>query len=110
MKMIQVLQDNVQAIVKVMVEKALDGDTAAAGLCLARVVPTLKAQSERVQFEFDANAPLAEQVAAVLQAIANGEVSTDVGKQIIEAIGGLAAIKQIDELEIRLTALEGRGR
>jgi hypothetical protein len=35
-------------------------------------------------------------------------VSADVGKQIIEAIGSLSSIRQIDELEERLSALEGR--
>lgn len=66
------MMDDAHAIVKVMVEKALDGGSSAAGLILARVAPALKAQAERVQFDFDAKAPLACQVEQVLQAVAAG--------------------------------------
>jgi uncharacterized protein YjbK len=61
-----------------------------------------------VEFDFDAKATATEQAEAVLQGIADGLVSADVGKQIIEAIGSLSSIRQIDELEERLSALEGR--
>lgn len=108
MRLNQALLNDAHAILKVVIANALDGDTAAAALALSKVMPSMKAQAERVQFNFDSNAPLAEQVAAVLQAIADGEVSADVGKQIIEAIGALGAMRQIDELEARLAALEGR--
>lgn len=87
---------------------AREGDLQACGLILARVAPALKSESERVQFDFDATAPLTAQVEAVLQAIANGEVSVDVGKQIIDAISSLGAIKQYDELEARIRELEER--
>lgn len=104
----QAMLDRVQEVIDVVIENALGGDTSSASLLLSRVMPAMRAQAERVEFDFDANAPLAEQVASVLQAIADGKVSVDIGKQIIEAIGALGAVKQIDELEERLSALEGR--
>lgn len=107
-KLNQKLLSDAQGIVDKMIAQALEGDSHAASLILARVMPALRAQSERVEFDFDSKAPLTDQVSAVLQAIADGEVSADVGKQIIEAIGSLGAVKQIDELEARLAALEGR--
>ena len=49
---------------------------------------------------------MTEQAQSVLQAIADGNVAPDVGKQIIEAINALNGIRQIDELEQRINALE----
>ena len=65
-----------------------------------------RAQTERVEFDFDASASVTEQAEAVLQAIADGKVAPDVGKQILDGISTLYGIKQIAELEARLQALE----
>jgi len=108
MQVAQRMFDDANGIVDAMVEKALEGDTGAAGLILSRVLPALRSQSERVNFEFDASAPVARQVEQVLAAIASGAVAPDVGKQIIEAIGALSAIRATEELEARLAALEAR--
>ncbi len=104
----EALLDDAQEIVRVVIDKALDGDVQAAGLVLARVAPVLRSQAERVSFALDAKAPLAEQVEAVLQAVSEGKVAPDVGKQIIETVGALGAIRQVDAFEARLAALEGR--
>lgn len=108
MKIAERMFDDAGGIVDAMVERALSGDTGAAGLILSRVLPALRAQSERVSFEFDATAPVARQVEQVLAAIAAGDVAPDVGKQIVEAIGALSAIRATEELEARLAALEAR--
>lgn len=104
----QALAKDAEEIVKVVTAAARSGDLQACGLILARVAPALKSESERVQFDFDATAPLTEQVQSVLQAIADGNVSVDVGKQIIEAIASLGAIRQYDDLEARIRELEER--
>lgn len=102
----QALMDDAPKIARVVIDAALAGDVQAAGLVLSRVAPALRAQTERVEFDFDATAPVAQQVEQVLQAIADGKVAPDVGKQIIEAIGALSAVRAVDELEKRLQALE----
>lgn len=95
-----------QKVLDVVIEKAKEGDMQAAALILGRTTPTLKANSEKVSFDFDATAPMVEQVQVVLQSIADGEVSADIGKQIIESIGALDAMRQMEELKQRLDALE----
>jgi hypothetical protein len=105
-KLMQRMLDNADGIVDAIVAKALDGDTGAASLIISRVLPALKAQSERVQFEFDAAAPVSQQVEAVLTGIAAGAVAPDVGKQIIDAIGALSQVRATEELEARIIALE----
>ena len=102
----QALMDDAPKVARVVIDAALAGDVQAAGLVLSRVAPALRAQTERVEFDFDASASVTEQAEAVLQAIADGKVAPDVGKQILDGISTLYGIKQIAELEARLQALE----
>ena len=90
------LLDDAHAVARVVIDAALAGDVHAASLVLSRVAPTLKAQTETVNFDFDAKASMSVQVDQVLQAIADGQVSPDIGKQVIDIIGAAAGIKQID--------------
>lgn len=105
----QMLAD-AEAIVSALVERALEGEVGAASLILARVLPALRSQAEKVTFDFDPQASVATQVEQVLAAIAGGVVAPDVGRQIIEAVGALAAIRATEELEVRLRALEQERR
>lgn len=107
-KVTQALMDDAPKVARVVIDAALAGDVQAAGLVLSRVAPALRAQTERVEFDFDASASVTEQAEAVLQAIADGKVAPDVGKQILDGISTLYGIKQIAELETRLQALEDK--
>lgn len=107
MKINQALLDDAQKVVAVVIRNALEGDMQAASLILSRVTPALKLQAEKVNFDFDPKATMTEQVEAILLAISNGAVSPDTGKQIIDTISALAGIKQLDELERRISQLEG---
>jgi hypothetical protein len=92
----------------VVIDAALAGDIQAAGLVLARIAPVLKAQAEKVQFEFNAEGSLVDQVRQVLQGVADGAVPPDVAHQIIGTIGSLSGIKMVEQLEARLDRLEGK--
>lgn len=107
-KLAQRMLADAESIVSVLIEKALEGDTGAASLILSRVLPSLRSQAEKVSFDFDPTAPVARQVEQVLAAVADAAVAPDVGKQIIEAIGALSAIRATEELEVRLAALEAK--
>jgi hypothetical protein len=100
--------DDGVAIAKVVVAAALEGDLQACAIALSRIAPALRSQTERVQFEFDADASQTQQIAQVLAAIAAGTVAPDVGKQIIDALGTLSAARATEELEARLAALEAK--
>lgn len=104
----QALADDAPAVARVVIDAALEGDMQAASLVLARVAPALRPQGQMVCFDFDSSAPVARQVEQVLAAIAGGEVSPDVGKQIIDAIGALSQIRAVEELEQRIIELEAR--
>lgn len=102
----QQMLDEMRNIVAVLVGKALEGDTNAASIVLSKVMPSIKAQAEKVNFEFDAAAPISEQVAQVLDAIAAGAVAPDVGRLITESIKALSDVRATEELEARIAALE----
>ncbi len=101
----EMLQE-MRGIVAVLVGKALEGDTNAASIVLAKILPSVKAQAEKVEFDFDSTAPISEQVAQVLDAIAAGAVAPDVGRLIIDSIKSLSDIRATEELSARIEALE----
>jgi len=81
-------------------------DMSAAGMLLARLEAPLRPTAPLVQFDFDSSAPLAQQVESVLQAMADGKLPPDVANHIIDGINRLAGVRQFDELEARIKALE----
>ncbi|WP_333830520.1 hypothetical protein [Pararhodobacter sp.] len=107
-EMAKLLQDNVGGVMEKQIEKALEGDSAAAQLVLSRVVAPLKASGERVRFSFDPTLPLSEQLAQVAVAVASGDVPPDVGQQISAMLSNLANVRTTEELEQRLTLLEAK--
>lgn len=96
------------AVLDAMLEKAKDGDPGAAALILSRILPALRSESQKVQFDLDPTLPLTSQVEQVLAAIAGGQIAPDVGRQIIEAISALGNLRVVEDLESRLTILEGK--
>lgn len=107
-KLTQRMLADADGIVGAMIEKALEGDTGAASLVLGRVLPMVRPQVEKVQFPFDPSLPIAQQIEAVLAAIAAGAVAPDVGKLIVDAIGTLSSARAVEELEERIITLEAK--
>jgi hypothetical protein len=107
--LIQSLADEAPAIIAALIEKAKAGDTAAAGLLIARVIPALRPRAEPVSFELDTqNKSLTQQGQQVLQAMADGDLDPDTSKMVLDAISSFAGLRQVDDLAARLDALEGR--
>ena len=102
------LNDGSVEVAKKVLEAAQAGDMQAAGLVLARVSPTLRAQSEKVEFDLDPSLPLSEQLAQVAVAVASGQVSPDTGQQISAMLSNLASVRSSENLEERIIALESR--
>lgn len=107
-KVAQALADDAPAVARVVIEAALEGDMQAASLVLSRIAPTLRSQSQTVTFNFDPTASISRQVEAILAAVSTGDVPPDVGKQIIDSVQALSAIRTVEELEQRIIELEAR--
>lgn len=100
--------DEAGAVIDVMLQKALEGDSGAAAVVINRVIPVLRPQQEVVEFTLNADAPVSKQVEQVLAAIAQGLVAPDVGKKIVEVVQSLAQTRAVEDLEQRIIALEER--
>lgn len=68
--------------------------------------PDVKAVAPCVKFEFDAKADKSDQAIQIMDAVSNSEISPDVGVNLINALGSIIKIKEADEFENRLKALE----
>lgn len=106
-KMRESLSADVPAILAGLVTSAKAGDVQAARLILERVLPPLKAV-EQTQAMSLPNGTLTEQGRAVLASVAAGELAPGQGSQLITAIGSLARVIEIDDLNTRLTKLENQ--
>ena len=95
----------VPELLNAMMARALDGDVGAARLLLERTIPPLKAM-EQVQALTLSDGTLTEQGHAVLRSVANGVLAPSQGAALLGAIGTLARVTEIDELESRIAALE----
>ena len=105
---VQEFEKEGSAIARVVIDKALAGDISAANLALQRISPPLKTRAEEVKFELDSKAPLTDQARQILAAVALGEVDPDTGQVLINCISAFAGLRQVDDLEARLRALEGK--
>lgn len=94
-------------IVKRIVEAAKNGDLAAASLILSRCLPPLRAQSEPVEIPALENASsLSDKAAAIIAAVANGQITTDQAHDLLSALGAVARIAEVQDLSDRIAALE----
>ena len=96
---------HVPTIIERLTAAALAGDVGAARLLLERVIPPLKAAEVAVPLALP-DGTLTEQGRAVLGAVAAGRIAPGQGAALLAAIGTLARVVEVDELERRIAALE----
>ena len=94
-------------IITQLVTKAKAGDAQAARLLLERVLPALKPIEQAVALSLPDGEGITGQGRAIVQAVADGTLAPGQGAQLLAGLGSLARIVEIDELERRITQLEG---
>ena len=97
---------DVPEILAGLVLAAKGGDVQAARLILERILPPVKAIEQAVELQLPDGGTLTAQGRAVLSAVAAGELAPGQGAQLLAAIGSLARVTEIDELNARITVLE----
>lgn len=105
-KMRESLSGDVPAILAGLVEAAKGGDVQAARLILERVLPPLKGVEQPVTLSLPEGGNLTAKADAVLCAAAVGELAPGQASQLISALGAMAKITEIDDLNARITVLE----
>jgi hypothetical protein len=95
------------ALLQAVMEAAKGGDMTAANLLLSRVVPTVRPVQEPVKVEMPGEA-LTDKAGAILDAVSRGELSPLDGKALLDSLGAVAKITEIDDLIKRVEVLEGK--
>jgi hypothetical protein len=94
-------------IVQKLIALALEGDVMAARLLIERAVPAMKPIELPVELSIPQDAGLADQGRAVVSALAGGLIAPGQAASILTALAGIARLVELDEIEKRLSALEG---
>jgi hypothetical protein len=95
----------VPELLAAMMARALEGDVGAARLLLERAIAPLKAAEQPQALTLPVGS-LTDQGRAVLASVAAGELAPGQGAALLGAIGTLARVASVDELEMRLKKLE----
>ena len=98
------ISEDMPEIICTLIRLAKGGDVAAAKVLIDRVCPPLKAQSLPVALPVADS--LTEQGNEVIEATMRGQISPDIGSQLLGALANQAKLVEIDELAIRVKALE----
>jgi hypothetical protein len=94
-------------IIAQLVTQAATGDVQASRLLLERVLPSLKPIEQPVALSLPYGESITAQGVAVVAAVADGTLAPGQGAALLTGLASLARIKEIDELEQRITKLEG---
>jgi hypothetical protein len=106
-KMREELKSDLPALLESTKKAALAGDMTAMRLLLERTLPPLKATAAPLVIEdLEQATTLTGKADLILAAIARGDMPPDVGASLVDALGRLAKLKELDEIERRLSALE----
>ncbi len=97
----------IPAVISQLLVQAKNGDVSASTLLMNKVLPNLKPTAEAITFDIASNDNLATIGQSIVDEIARGGISPDVGAQIITALSNQAKIEEFVTLEQRIAALEG---
>ncbi len=99
------LEPHKEALADKVVELALGGDTTALRICIDRLMPALRPVDALVEIQLS-GATLTEKAEQILGAVGAGRLSPDQGGRLLDAIAACAKIREADELDRRIRALE----
>lgn len=100
------IRGGLPGIIDAMVKQAQQGDATAARLLVDKVIPNMRPEARTVVIPHREG--LAERAAAILDAATAGHLPPDVASQLVSAVGTLAKVVEISEIESRLAQLEAR--
>lgn len=93
-------------VVTTILDAAKAGDMQACKIVLDRLLPPLKATAQSVQLALPESASPLDTARAILSATASGTLAPDIAAQLVSAVGTFCRIEEIEELRIRIAALE----
>jgi Family of unknown function (DUF5681) len=103
------LEGDLETITKVCADKAKDGDLMAVKLILDKVIPNAKERRLSLKLpQMDGAANVPAVLAAVLEAVANGELTPGEGQTITAMLEVYRKGVELNDIEARVKVLEGK--
>ncbi|WP_194269898.1 DUF5681 domain-containing protein [Candidatus Methylospira mobilis] len=99
------LEPEIDGIISALVTQAKMGDTAAASLLISRVMPTMRPVQEPVKVALKGDT-LSDKAECIIDAVASGKLSPMDGKSMLDGLGALAKLKELEALNSRVSALD----
>lgn len=103
-KLRKLLEPHAADLVAKAVELALGGDTTALRVCIERLLPVMREEPVKLALQ----GSLSEQGRTILATLGSGTLTPTQAAKLLQALAGQARIVEVDELEQRVAALEGR--
>lgn len=102
------IEQHSEEILQSVINSAVNGDMSAAKMLLDRITPSLKPIAQQISLALPDGASLSEQGSEVVKGALMGAIPSDIGVQLLAALGAQAKIIEIDDLAKRVAVLESR--
>lgn len=97
-----------EEVADMVINAALAGDMQAARIVLDRLCPPLKPSTVPINITLPSDPGIAGTARTIIEHAAEGQIGPDVAGQLVQAVAALARVVEIDEIDRRLSALEGK--
>lgn len=103
----RLLEPHAPALVQKAIDMALEGDSGALRLCLDRLAPASRPESLPVDVpEIVSAEGWSGKAKAVIEAAAQGRISTDAAERLLGALASAAKVVEMEDFERRIRVLE----
>lgn len=102
------LEPHADGLLEQAIALAKGGDAGMLSFLLSRALPAVKPESAPVVVELPEGAGLTERAEAIVAAAAAGALPASVAAELLSGLGTIAKLRESDELEARIAALEER--
>lgn len=100
------LAEHSEEVIAVVIKAAKAGDLTACRLVLERIAPALRAEPAPISMApLPATATYTERAQHILDAVTRGDLTTQQGGELINALGSIANLKQVTELQAKIEQL-----
>ena len=99
------LEEKAEALLEIIIERAMKGDAQMQRVLLGRLIPPAKPESSLQSFYLP-QGTLSEQADAIIQAVGRGELPASNAQELLSSINIGLKIKETEDIEKRVERLE----
>ena len=104
----RLIAKDARTVIQKLLDLALEGDVQAAKLLIERTIPVYKPTEYPVAIDLNPTDDLTTQGRAVVAGLTDGTLAPGQAGQLLQGLGALARLIEVDQLEKRIAALESK--